>query len=323
MTRTLAALVAVAGALMLSVPAPSLTAQADLDAFMQEVLARRDDNWKKLQQYILDEREQIEIRGPARIPLWGQRRDYTWYLRDGFFVRSPVKFNGVTISESDRRKYEADYLTRVQRRDERDSRRRGAAPAADTGSAPAGDTPTDVASLIRQSQQPEFISSAYFMKFKFDAGSYALVGREQLDGRDVLRIEYYPTNLFRQERQEGRDRRQDRKGQEGQDTKKEDAVLLRLLNKVALVTMWIEPTSHQIVKSTFDNVSFDFLPGRWLVKVDDVTASMTMGQPFPEVWLPRTVEMNVAMQLALGQVGFHYALDYHDYRLADATIRIR
>ena len=43
------------------------------------------------------------------------------------------------------------------------------------------------------------------MKFKFDAGSYALVGREQLDGRDVLRIEYYPTNLFRQERQEGRD----------------------------------------------------------------------------------------------------------------------
>ena len=93
-------------------PAPSLTAaQADLDAFMQEVLARRDDNWKKLQQYILDEREQIEIRGPARIPLWGQRRDYTWYIRDGFFVRSPVKFNGVTISESDRRKYEADYLT--------------------------------------------------------------------------------------------------------------------------------------------------------------------------------------------------------------------
>ena len=100
-------------------------------------------------------------------------------------------------------------------------------------------------------------------------------------------------------------------------------MLLRLLNKVALVTMWIEPTSHQIVKSTFDNVSFDFLPGRWLVQVDDVTASMTMGQPFPDVWLPRTVEMNVAMQLALGQVAFHYALDYHDYRLADATIRIR
>jgi hypothetical protein len=112
-------------------------------------------------------------------------------------------------------------------------------------------------------------------------------------------------------------------GRDGQDRKKEDAVILRLLNKVALVTMWIEPASHQIVKSTFDNVSFDFLPGRWLVKVDDVTASMTMGQPFPDVWLPRNVEMNVALQLAPGQVGFHYALDYHDYRLADATIMIR
>ncbi len=97
--------------------APIAAAQTDLDAFMQQVLARRDDNWKKLQQYILDEREQIEVRGPARIPLWGERRDYTWYIRDGFFVRSPVKFNGVTIGEADRRKYEADYLRRVQRRD--------------------------------------------------------------------------------------------------------------------------------------------------------------------------------------------------------------
>ena len=32
-------------------------AESDLDAFMQQVLAHRDDNWKKLQQYILDERE--------------------------------------------------------------------------------------------------------------------------------------------------------------------------------------------------------------------------------------------------------------------------
>ena len=40
------------------------------------------------------------MRGPARIPLWGERRDYTWYIRDGFFVRSPVKVNGVTIGEA-------------------------------------------------------------------------------------------------------------------------------------------------------------------------------------------------------------------------------
>ncbi len=50
---------------------------------------------------------------------------------------------------------------------------------------------------------------------------------------------------------------------------------------------------------------------------------MTMGQPFPDVWLPRALEMNAALTLALGQVDFRYALDYHDYRQADATVKVR
>ena len=62
---------------------------------MRQVVASRDDNWKKLQQYVFDEREQFDLRGPTRMPLWGERRDYTWFIRDGFFVRSPVKINGV------------------------------------------------------------------------------------------------------------------------------------------------------------------------------------------------------------------------------------
>src|SRR5437667_12313559 len=94
------------------VAASGISAQTDLDAFMRQVLARRDENWKKLQQYVLDERELIDIRGPGRTPIWGERREYTWYIRDGFFVRSPVKFNGVAIAESERRKFDADYLTR-------------------------------------------------------------------------------------------------------------------------------------------------------------------------------------------------------------------
>src|SRR5215210_3096083 len=94
----------------------------DLDAFMKQVLARRDDNWKKLQQYVLDEREVIHVQGPGRVPLWGERRDYTWYIRDGFFVRSPVSVNGVTIGEGDRRKFEADFLKRQQEREKRGQR---------------------------------------------------------------------------------------------------------------------------------------------------------------------------------------------------------
>ena len=44
----------------------AVPAENDLDAFMKQVVARRDDNWKKLQQYIFDEREQFEMRGPQR-----------------------------------------------------------------------------------------------------------------------------------------------------------------------------------------------------------------------------------------------------------------
>src|SRR5512135_3644441 len=94
-----------------------ISAQTDLDAFMKDVVARRDDNWKKLQQYILDEREEMTLTGPAGARLWGERREYTWFLREGFFVRSPVKVDGAAVSEADRRKAEDDYLRAVQRRE--------------------------------------------------------------------------------------------------------------------------------------------------------------------------------------------------------------
>ena len=88
----------VAVCVLIAVVAPARTpvsaAPSDLDAFMRQVLAKRDDNWKKLQQYILDEREKIELRGPGHLPIWGDLREYTWYVRDGYFVRSPLKFNG-------------------------------------------------------------------------------------------------------------------------------------------------------------------------------------------------------------------------------------
>src|SRR6476469_1876114 len=97
----------------------AVPAENDLDALMRQVVARRDDNWKKLQQYVFDEREQFDLRGPTRIPLWGERRDYTWFIRDGFFVRSPVKINGVTVGEADRRKAEAIHLKQAQEREKR------------------------------------------------------------------------------------------------------------------------------------------------------------------------------------------------------------
>lgn len=298
------------GAMLALAPAVPL-AQTDLDAFMRDVVARRDENWKKLQQYVLDERETLELRGPTRLPIWGEKREYTWFIRDGFFVRSPVKFNGATIGEAERRKFEADYLARQKRREAR-ARGEDATPA---DGAPAD--VSDVGGLIQQTRQPQFVSSAYFLRFKFEEGKYALVGRETLDGRDVLRVEYYPTRMF-----SGTDRRRNRGGKLTDEDRARDAEIQRLMNKVALVTLWVEPDAHQIVKYTFDNVSFDFLPAQWLVHVNDAKATMTMGQPFPNVWLPNAIDMNVALTLAVGQFDLHYGLDYHDYRRPDVTTKV-
>src|SRR5207248_6384434 len=161
-----------------------------------------------------------------RQPVWGEQREYTWYIRDGYFVRSPVKFNGVEISDADRRKYEADFLRREQAREKRMRERAEASgQAAPPADAPAPEKSVNVDGLLAQTRQPDFISSAYFLRFKFEEGKYALVGREKLDGRDVLRIEYYPARLY------SNDQRR-RQAQSHDQKDPYDAELQRMLNKV-------------------------------------------------------------------------------------------
>jgi len=315
----LAALVVAAHAgLPAAAPAPT-----DLDAFMQTVLAARDENWKKLQQYILDERERIDVRRSGNVPVWGEQRDYSWFIKDGFFIRSPVKVNGVAVSEADRRKAEDEYLKAAQARDRQRGRGQRAGGAGTAGAAAAADTPpdaTDFNALLRQSRQPEFVESAYFLRFKFEQGKYALVGHETFEGRDVLRVEYYPARLFSHEQDQ--QVRRDAKGQTNRE-KDVDAAVEKMMNKVSLVTLWVDPPAKQIVKYTFDNVNFDFLPAAWLVRVSDLKASMTMSQPFKDVWLPRDVDMYFSAMLAVGAFDVRYHLDYHDYKEALTSGRIK
>ena len=56
---------------------------------MKEVLERRDENWKKLQQYILDETEKIEVLGLGGMRMWGQHREYQWFIREGYLRAEP------------------------------------------------------------------------------------------------------------------------------------------------------------------------------------------------------------------------------------------
>ena len=128
----------------------------------------------------------------------------------------------------------------------------------------------------------------------------------------MLRIEYYPTKLF----SEGQTR-------PNRKVRERDVDIEPKMNKAALVTLWIEPTAHQILKYEFRNLPWDFLPGRSIVRVDDVTASMEMGQPFPDVWLPRAIRIAIDFSTAAGEVKGRFATDYHDYRLASVSTRIR
>lgn len=330
-SRTLAALLCLA-ALAAVVPI-RVTAQSDLDAFMERVLARRDDNWKKLQQYVLEEKEAFDLTGPGGLPLWGMRREYSWFIRNGIFVRSPVKANGVALSDADRRKAEDEWLRREVSREERRKRRADrdrqgltaepenrAVVISPTGvqvvegtPTTAADLPSNVDDLLKQGGDPQFVSSSYFLKFRFEKGRYALAGREKVDGQDALKIEYYPgTGLFN----EGRSR-------PNRKVRDQDDEIEEKMNKVSLVTLWIDQKTHQILQYTFDDIDMDFFPGRALMRVSDLKATMRMAQAFPDVWLPRSIQMHFGLMLAVGAVDATYKVDYLNYKQADVTYKIK
>jgi len=332
-TKPLLALLCL-GVLATGLPA-RLSAQTDLDAFMEKVLARRDDNWKKLQQYVLDEKEAVDLTGPGRFPLWGMRREYTWFIRDGIFVRSPVSADGVKLSDGDRRKAEDNWIHRQQSREANEKRRaekrakgEEAAPKSTSVSiSPSGvevsssdDQPppnqpaiTNTDDLLKQMREPEFVSSAYFLKFRFEKGHYALAGRDKIGDLQALKIEYYPeTGLFK----EGRTK-PDKK------VKDEDDRIEARMNKVSMVTLWVDPKTYQILQYTFDNIDMDFLPGRALVRIDDLKATMQMAQQFPNIWLPKGIEMHFGMMLAVGAVDATYRVDYLNYKEAAVTYKIK
>jgi hypothetical protein len=330
---------------------------------MAKVLARRDVNRKTLEQYILDETERFDVLGPGRMPLYRTKREYTWYVRDGMHVRSPLRFNGVGLGEEARRKYEESWIRSERARQERKAKRekartekgekgeKGEPPEQGEKDAARDDSQGGISigpdgiqvSGAAVPTEPRFVSEAYFMDFKFEAGNYYLAGRETLEGQDVLKIEYYPTGMFGDDDKRNEDGKADKSDK---DTDKDKAAgasqkrtpaqeratrkekeweqdIERKMNKTALITLWIDPREHQIVKYTFDNVWMDFLPVAWLVRVDDIRASMTMGQPFPGVWLPRGMNIHAGITLANGSFEAGYERAFADYRMAEVATKMR
>jgi hypothetical protein len=334
-TRLLIVAAAVVAALAIPTSAQSPDAKAanDLDAFMKQVLSKRDDNWRKLQQYTLEEDEIFQVTALNGRKVYGFKREYSWFPTDtGIFVRSPTSADGVKVPEEDRRKAEASWIEREEGRDKRAKERADKEVRVQAGQPDTGDgTHVTIDSneplpglndLVKPGAEPRFVSSAYFMKFKFDEGSYAFAGREKLLGRDVYKVEYYPQQYFRDSPAE-RERKRERRKQGKTDDGDADDKIERKMDKVSLITMWIEPKDFQILQYEFSNIDFDFLPGRSLVRLDDLRAAMHMREAFPNVWLPDTINMAFGMTIALGDINASYDVKYHDYKLAEVKTRVR
>lgn len=297
---------------LLSIVPAGVGAQEDneLDLFMARVLQQQGENAARRLDYVFDERAEGRMTGPdgdMLIP-----RDYTWYARDGVFVRSPTRVAGVPIGAEERRAFETVWLEgERQRRTRRSAAREGDAEepvsaddalmlhwmfsglAQEAAQAASGSGDNEV--------EPRFVAFA-FVDILFESGNYYLVGRETLEGQDVLRIEYYPERLA---------------PYSGDDDQSEgDAEIDAGMSKTLRVTLWVDPAQHQIVRYLFDNLGFAFMPGRWMFRLEDVTASMSMRQPFAGVWLPAQIEVRMVMWLATRRYEIRSVRTFANYREA-------
>lgn len=297
-------------ALLLSVPpVTAQPARTDLDALMERVLANRDQTWRRLQEYLLSERETLHLLAPDGSRLYGSDREYLWVARDGRAVRSPVRVDGVQVGDAERRRREEAW---VREEDERATRRRKPSDA--------GTTPAETEGGVLR--EPRFISEVQFLRFRFEPGNYYFVGREIQAGREVLRIEYYPTRLYGDDEPR---KNTDAPRRDDVDARERDVEtqMDRAFHKVSLVTLWVDPEAAQIVRYTFDNVDFNFLPGRSLARLETARASMYMSQPFDGIWLPESLIVEGAVTLATGTYRAEYTRRFSDYRQADVRMRFR
>lgn len=148
-----------------------------------------------------------------------------------------------------------------------------------------------------------------FFGFKFEPGRYLYAGERQFEGRKAVAIEYYP--------------RMD-EGKNGQNKKRDrEDEFEHLFEKTFLVTMLIAPEEHQILQITFDNVGLSFIPARWLVRINDIKASMVMDKPVESVWLPRAISAYGSVSTAAMDLSIHYSREFFSYVKSDVKINLK
>lgn len=264
----------------------------DIDRFMERVLARRAAApWRRLSDFVLRETCTFELAAPAesRLTPFRRVREYEWYVRSGTAVRSPVRVDGVGIDDAARRGYERSWLREEERR-------RAALPTADDTRSTESQEPVD-----QGDPEPRFVTDFfYFLEWTLEPGDYYFVGRETVAGRETVRIEFYPTGSFREEAGER---------------------INRGVAKTSMVTLWVDPENHQIVKYAFENTGLDFLRFRWLLRADGLRATMELA-PVRGVWMPARMTLSGHATTALGKYEMTVTQEFFDYRQAEAAARL-
>lgn len=249
-------------------------AATDIDEFMSKVMQNRRIDAERLRDYVFSEKEELDIKGPRIAAIESFRREYVWFVRDGYLVRSPVKINGVKVSKEEQSAAEEEWIKREKKR-------------------------TRGNSLDREA----------FFGFKFEFGRYLFAGEQEFEGRKAVVVEYYPMMRGDEDRRRKTDKRDD-----DLDT---------LFEKTFLVTMLIAPEEHQILRITFDNVGLDFIPARWLVRINDVKASMVMDKPVEGVWLPREISAYGSVSTATMDLSIQYSRKFFAYARSDVKVKLR
>ena len=246
----------------------------DIDQFMKLVLDNRYTSWRRLGDFTVRHVLTVELEAPLEVPFSGFRREYEWYVRNGVAVRSPMRVDGLDIDEDERRDAENDWRRQ-------DDRRR------------AHGSPENLA--------PRFISDTYYgTEFPFEPGAYYVADRDTIAGREVVRVEHYPSGS----------------GDEASNPR-----LSRGFNKTSLITYWIDPAVHEIAKYSFDNAGMDFLPLRWLARVEGFAVSAEM-TPAGDVWVPARTTLTGRVTTALGEFQATITQEFFDYREAETGARL-
>jgi len=265
----------------------------EIDAFMEKVLERRATNQEDLHEYTVRDREVIEVTGPGGEKIESQIGEYTWFVREGYLVRSPETLNGARVGDKEREKAELRFLERARSREEERAREE--------------EQPELASTHGLRHRRLEGTEREYLLGVPFEAGNYLLAGFEEFEGQEVARIEYYPQKMFEE------------------DGDNVDDDMMRSIQKTSRVTLWVLVEEHQIVKAAWDSLNLDFLPYRWLVQVDDVQGELVMHQPFPDedVWLPREIVVKGQFTMATGSYTASYTLEYFEYKKTDVDAKVR